>query len=128
MGAPPFHHWIRSAARRVTVLATVFALVAAPRVVIATHGPGAHEMAAAMGVDTTGDISVPGHAHDHTGHGHADGASVGHNPADHDHPLQALLHPAAAPVKLRPGAAPSAFAAVFRHMSPDGPRRPPRIV
>ncbi len=130
MGKTPFHHRMSHTARRMIVLATVFAFIVAPLVVILTHGPAAHaaaaSMAAEMAAEMAGEIAAHGHAHDEAGHDHPGGSLGGHNPADHDHQLHALLCQATGAAKPFPDKAPCAFGDVFRHLTPDGPRRPPR--
>ena len=134
MGKTPFHRRAWHPARRMIVLTTVFALVVAPLVVILTHGPAAHQFAASMAAEIAEGIAAHGHAHDH-GHGHDEdgddrpgGSPGGHNPADHDHQLHALVCQAARALKPFPAEAHCAFSEVFRHLTPEGPRRPPRPV
>ena len=124
MGKIPFHRETWQAARRLIVLMTVLALVVAPIVVILTHGPAAHAVAASMAED----IAAHGHAHDEAGHDSPDGSFEGHNPADHDHQLHALVCQTAGALKPRPDKAQCASSDVFRHLTLEEPRRPPRLV
>ena len=144
MGKTPFHRRAWHPARRMIVLTTVFALVVAPLVVILTHGPAAHQFAASMAAEIAEEIAeeiaAHGHAHGHDhsyAHDHAHdedgddrpgGSPGGHNPADHDHQLHALVCQAARALKPFPDEAQCAFNEVFRHLTPEGPRRPPRPV
>ena len=130
MGKTPFHHRAWRAARRMIVLATVVALIVAPLVVILTHGPAAHAAAASMAgeIAAHGHAHERGHAHDEAGHDHPGGSFGGHNPADHDHQLNALICQAASAPQPFPDRTPCAFSEAFQHLTPDGPRRPPRPV
>ena len=134
MGKSPFHGKMWHAARRMIALATVFALIVAPLVVILTHGPAAHAVAASMAAEMAEEIAAHGHAHEHghahdeAGHDHPGGSLGGHNPADHDHQLHALVCQATGAAKPFTDKAQCAFGDVFRHLTPDGPRRPPRPV
>ena len=108
-------------------LTIAFALIVAPLVVILTHGPAAH----ASVLPITAEISAHGHdhSHDHT-HDHAgqDGPIGGHNPADHDHQLQALICPPATTPAPLPDKSQWASSNVFRHLALEGPTHPPRSV
>ena len=68
------------------------------------------------------------HAHEDTGDDRQDAPSGAHNPADHDHQFQGLVNQTATPLHPLPDTAPSAFGGTFRHLTPEGPRRPPRMV
>ena len=134
MGRRPRQGRVWREARRMLALTTILALLIAPIVVILTHGPTAHAVAAEM---TTGAAA---HGHDH-GHGElvgelkgerggtlAAGLFSGHDATDHEHPLQALV---CQPVGTQPvlaSKAPREIAAPFRGRTLDGPRRPPRTV
>ena len=130
MGETPRHRRTWHAARNLIALTTAFALIVAPLIVILTHGPAAHAAAASI----TTEIAAHGHDHSH-GHTHNDagrdghdGPFGGHNPADHDHQLQALIcQPSNTPT---PAADKSrcAFNDVLRNLVPDGLMRPPRSV
>lgn len=132
----PVHRTILHAARGLIALTAAFALIVAPLIVIATHGPAAHMAAAAMTVQTGGDIGAHGHSHDHDHHhgdgvaeqGHEGGSFASHNPADHDHQLQALICRAENGPGQMPDRARCALSDAFRHMAPEGPMRPPRPV
>ena len=126
MGNRPFHHEIWRVARAMIALATVLALVIAPLVVILTHGPAAHYVVTSMSAEMAEDIDAHGHAHGDTGHDHEGGSFGGHNPADHDHQLHALACHAASASSPRPDKAHCTLRDVFRHLTPEGPRRPPR--
>ena len=123
MGKKPLHHRAWQAARRVVVLMTVFALIIAPLVVILTHGPAAHEV-----VGMAGEIAAHGHAHSEPGHDSPSGPLGGHNAADHDHQLQALICQSASAQHPFPDKVHGELAEAFRHLTPDGPERPPRSV
>ena len=110
------------------VLATVFALVGAPFLVILTHGPAAHAMAAEMAENIADEIAAHGHAHDEAGQDHQAGVFGGHNPADHDHQLHAVVCNAAGVANPLPHTAPCAVSDIFRTLTPEGPRRPPRSI
>ena len=127
MGKKPFHRRTWHVARGLIVLTTVLALLIAPLVVILTHGPAAHEFAVSM---PTMDVqsAAQGHAHSKAGHDHQGGPLGGHSPADHDHQLHALVCQAVNAPKALPDKTQCAFSDVFRHLTPDGPSRPPRAV
>ena len=128
MGKKPFRRRAWRAARRMIVLTTVLALIIAPLVVILTHGPAAHAAAASMAVDMAEEVAAHGHAHEEAGHDRPGGLFGGHNPADHDHQLQALICQAANAPKPLADKTQCAFRDVFRHLTLEGPRRPPRPV
>ena len=133
MGKRPFHSMARRAAHRMIVLTTVFALIVAPLVVILTHGPAAYAVAASMAADIAEadmaeEVAAQGHAHEDAGHDRPGGSFGGHNPADHDHQLQALICQTANAPKPLADKTHWAFSDVFRHLTVEGPRRPPRPV
>ena len=133
LAGAPSHIQAWQTVRRLVVLTTALAMIVAPLVVILTHGP------AALAVDpsVTTQMAAHGHVHHHGHHhgpahddasyGHAGGALGGHNPADHDHQLHALICQAASTASPHPDKAHGALSDVFRHLTPDGPRRPPRF-
>ena len=120
------HRRAWSVARGMIVLTTTLALVAALLVGILTHGPAAHAVAASMDVEMAEEIAAHGHAHDEASHDHQGGSFGDHNPADHDHQLHALVCQTANIPKPLPDKAQSALSNIFRHLTPEGPRRPPR--
>ena len=131
MGEKPRHRRIWQAARNLIALTTAFALMVAPLVIILTHGPAAQATAAAS---TTAEIAAHGHDHSH-GHTHDDagrdghdGPFGGHNPADHDHQLQALICPPANTLAPLPDKSKCVLSDVLRNLMPEGPLRPPRFV
>ena len=126
MGMTLFHRKVWDAARHMVVLTTVFALVVTPLIVILTHGPAAHQVAASTTADIAGGIAAHGHAHGEDDDGAHNWPFAGHNAADHDHQLQALVCQSAGAADARPDKARCAFDDAFRHLTPDGPRRPPR--
>lgn len=91
------------------------ALLLAPAVVAATHGPGATLEAAA----TLAQDLAHGHSHDM-------GESGSHDAADHEHPMQAVLTGGAllAVARRRPSSRPEPQ--LGRGRAREGPRRPPR--
>ena len=121
MGRTPVHRRSWRAARHLAVLATVFALIVAPLVVVLSHGPAGH-------ADVTEEIAAKGHAHDVAGHGHQGVPLGGHNPADHDHQLQALICQATNALRARPVKTHRASSDLYRILAPEAPRRPPRSV
>ena len=131
MGEEPRHRRTWHAVRSLIALTTAFALIVAPLVVILTHGPAAQATAAAS---ITAEIAAHGHDHSH-GHTHDDAGHDGHdrpfgghNPADHDHQLHALIcQPASTPTPI-PDKSRCAFSDVLRDLMPEGPMRPPRSV
>ena len=131
MGEKPRHSRTWHAARSLIALMTVFALMVAPLVVILTHGPAAQAAAAAS---MTAEIAAHGHDHSH-GHtyddagrdGHGDPLG-GHNPADHDHQLQALICPPVNTFAPLPDKSKCVLSDVLRNIKPEGPLRPPRFV
>ena len=132
MGEKPRHRGTWQAARGLVALTVALALLVAPLVVILTHGPVAQAAVALLTVELADEGA--GHHHDH-GHTHGDrehdrpgGPVGGHNTADHDHPLQALIcQPTTAPAP-RADKGPGAFGDIFRHLTFKGPMRPPRSV
>lgn len=131
MGETPCHRRTWHAARGMIALTIAFALIVAPFVVILTHGPAAHANVASVTVEIAEKITAhrhshdEGHSHDEAGH---DGSFAGHNPADHDHQLQALVCKAAnAPIPM-PDKNQCVLNDVFRHLTLEGPMRPPRSV
>ena len=128
------HRRIWPAARGMIVLATALALIVAPLVVIATHGPAAHADAASMTAQVADDIAAHGHSHDHghrhdeAGYGQKGGSFAGHNPADHDHQLQALVCRTAHTTAPMHDKAQCSASDVLRNLAPEGPMRPPRFV
>ena len=130
MGKKPFHRRTRYAARSLIALTTALALIVAPLVVILTHGPAAQATAAPI----TAEITAHGHDHDH-GHTHDDperdgqgGLFGGHSPADHDHQLTALICQPTNAHSPPPDKDHCALSDVFRHLTLEGPIRPPRSV
>lgn len=106
------------------VLTTVFALLIAPLIVALTHATAAIEAAAFLADGSPGH----GHPHSKAGDDRQDGPLGGHNPTDHEHHLQALVHQAVSAQQPLPGKAQRGLAKAFRHLAPDGPKRPPRNV
>ena len=133
MGETPRHRGTWHAARSMIALTTAFALIVAPLIVILTHGPAAQATAAAS---ITAEIAAHGHDHGH-GHTHTHddagrdghgGPFGGHDPADHDHPLHALIcQPTNAPKPL-PDKSQCVSSDVFGNLTLEGPMRPPRSV
>ena len=130
MGETPRHRRTWHAARNLIALTTAFALIVAPFIVILTHGPAAQ----AAALSTTTEVAA--HGHDHSrGHTHDDAERGvhgepfgGHDPADHEHPLHALIgQPASTPAPV-PDKSRCAFSDVLRNLMPEGLRRPPRPV
>ena len=132
MGETPRHRRTRHAPRRMIALTTAFALIVAPLLLILTHGPAAQAAAASAPVE------VAAHGHDHDqGHGHTHddaergghgGSFGGHDPADHDHPLHALIcQPTNTPQPL-PDRSRCGLSDILRNLTLEGPRRPPRSV
>ena len=109
-------------------LATTAALIIAPLVVILTHGPAAHAAAASMAAEAAAAIAAHGHTHGEAGDDHQGGSLAGHSPADHDHPLNALVCQATGAPKPLPDKAQCVFRDALRSLTPDGPRHPPRTV
>ncbi|WP_422367497.1 hypothetical protein [Pelagibius sp.] len=128
MGETSRHRRIWHAARNLIVLTTTFALIVAPLIVILAHGPGAHAAAAAISME----IAKHGHDHGHTDEDTErdvhDDPFDGHNPADHDHPLHALVYQPENPSKPPPEKSEYALSDVFRHLTLEGLMRPPRFV
>ena len=130
MSGKPRHSRTWHAARNLIALTTAFALIVAPLIVILTHGPAAH--AAALSITT----EVAAHAHDHShGHTHDDTERDvhgepfgGHNPADHDHSLLALICQPSSTSAPLPDKSRCAFNDVLRNLMPEGLIRPPRSV
>ncbi len=128
MGERCRHRGAWHAARGVIALTIACALIVAPLVVILTHGPAAHAAAASAIVDPGMHGHDHGPAHDDAAHDRHGGPFGGHNPADHDHQLHALIgQPGNAPKPLA-GESSCAFSDVFRNLTLDGPIRPPRRV
>lgn len=130
MGESPSHRRTWQAARNLIALTTAFALIVAPLIVILTHGPGPHvsSLSIATEVAAHGHDHSHDHTHDDTERGFHGEPFGGHNPADHDHPLHALIRqPASMPTPL-PDKSKCAFSDVLRNLTSEGPLRPPRSV
>lgn len=105
---------MRGIMARLMTMLTVLALMLAPTIILATHGPA--------GVVAVQEIAAHGHSHGDEG-----GLFQGHDATDHDHQNAALL------------AAGSASQDVHKHQTRDWtpsagtgraaklPRRPPRV-
>ena len=128
MGKTPCYRRILDVARRAIALALVLALIVAPLVVIVTHGPAAHAGAASTAADVAEESAAGGHVHDAAGHGRPGGLLGGHNPADHDHQLQALICQATDAHKALPDKTRCALSDLYRILALEAPRRPPRSV
>ncbi len=124
MGNRPFHQAFIQTACRFVVLIVMIVLVAAPLVVTLTHGAEIDEMSMSL----IKDVAQHDHVHKDSGDGHKHGPSGGHNPADHDHQLQALVNQATSEPKPRVFKAPGSLSDAIRNLMPEGPRRPPRLV
>ena len=130
MGESPSHRRTWQAARNLIALTTAFALIVAPLIVILTHGPGTHvsSLSIATEIAAHGHDHSHGHTHDDTERGFHGEPFGGHNPADHDHPLHALIcQPVSTPTPL-PDKSKCAFSDVLRNFMSEGPLRPPRSV
>ena len=130
MGETPRHRGTWHAARGMIALTAAFALIVAPLIVILTHGPAAHAAAASIPAEITahGHDHGHGHTHDDAGRDGHGGPFGGHNPADHDHPLHALIcQPTNAPKPL-PDKSQCMSSDVFGNLTLEGPMRPPRSV
>ena len=130
MGETPRNCRTWQAARNLITLTTAFALIVAPLIVILTHGPAAH--ASALSITT--EVAAHGHSDNHS-HSHDDierrvhsDPFGGHNPADHDHPLHALICQPSSTPTLLPDKSRCAFSDTLRNLMPEGPMRPPRSV
>lgn len=124
MGKQPSHHAICRAARRMVLLTLMIVLTVAPIVVSLTHGPEID----AVSVTVTDDGASHGHVHADSGDSHNHPPASGHNPADHDHQLQALINQVTSESKPPLFKASGTLSDAFRTLKPDGPRRPPRLV
>ncbi|MEO1249535.1 MAG: hypothetical protein AAFW76_06805 [Pseudomonadota bacterium] len=124
MGKQPSHHAICLAARRMVLLTLMIILMAAPLVVSLTHGPEID----AVSNTVAHDGASHGHVHADSGKSHNHPPASGHNPADHDHQLQALVNQATSEPKPPLFNASGTLSDAFRNLMPDGPRRPPRLV
>ena len=130
MSEKPRHRRTWHAARNLIALMTPFALIVAPLIVILTHGPAAYAAAASITTE------VAAHDHDHShGHTHDDTERGvygepfgGHNPADHDHSLLALICQPSGMSAPLPDKSGCAFSDVLRNLMPEGLMRPPRSV
>ena len=130
MGEIPHDRRAWYAARDLFALMTALALIVAPLIVTLTHGPAAH----ASALSTTTEIAAHGHHHSHS-HIHDDaerdvhGDLVGgHDPADHDHPLYALVHQSANTPAPLLDKSKCVLSDVLRNITPEGQLRPPRFV
>jgi len=113
------------AARKAAVLAVIFAVLAAPVVLMLTHDFTPQDISET--VEPVEDAEADGHDHDAPEGEHRSGSHGSHGPADHDHQFHALIGPPAGAVKPLSNAAGSAIRDRFRHLTPEGPRRPPRL-
>ena len=124
----PFRHGAWRAAPGLIVLATIFALLAAPVALALTHGPAPQEFAAAATMAPLQEAAAHAHAHGPSENDHQRGSHGGHGPTDHDHQFHALISHAAGAQKPHSDPARSAVRDLYRHLTPEGPRRPPRRV
>lgn len=113
MGTGAVRAALRTPGCQMLLLAIACAMLFAPVVVAVTHGPVTAEQI---------------HVHHSTGHDHHSEPTGSHDPADHDHQLQALISPTAGWVHVLPNTEQSTVGDTFRHLMPEGPRRPPRLV
>lgn len=116
------HHRSWGIGRRIAALATVFALIMAPIIVILTHGPAAH----ATAVDGTDEGAAHGHGHDHGDTGA--GPLNGHDASDHEHQLHALVGKPLGFLQPMADAKRCAASLPVRGLTRDGPERPPRFI
>ena len=124
------HRRVFRITRRVVALATVIALMIAPFIVILTHGPAAHARAASIAADSAAHEHMHDHGHVHADstHGVRDGLFDGHNPSDHDHQLHAVICRLPQISLPLPQKTRCVLSEVFRHLTLEGPTRPPRFV
>ena len=132
MGETPRNCRTWQAARSLITLTTAFALIVAPLIVILTHGPAAHTSALSITTDVAAHDHSDNHNHNHNHddieRGVHNSPFGGHSPADHDHPLHALIcQPSSTPTPL-PDKSRCAFSDALRNLMPEGPMRPPRSV
>lgn len=130
MGSGPLGYKLWNTGRHILVLATAFALITTPLALILTHGPAAHWAAASMTGDMADEFAGHGHVHDQAENDRQDegGPHGSHNPADHEHQTSALVGQAASALKPYPDKAWCPYGETLRHLTLEGPRRPPRSV
>lgn len=130
MSEMPHHRRTWCAARIMIALTAFVALLVAPLVIILTHGPTTPATAALMTTEIADKVAAHDHAHIHddTGHSHQGGLFGNHNPADHDHQFHALICQTASRHERFPDKDHYALSDAFRHLTLDGPMRPPRSV
>lgn len=112
--------WIICAIRRASAFAVVCAMIVAPVIIAATHGPG-------LPVDgaLSAEHLMHGHSHDEHEPGQSD---VAHDATDHEHQTQVVLAQSSDSVfefsSLRLGMSEVAAGSLL----PSGPRRPPKAM
>ncbi len=116
---------LRHAACKAAVLAIIFAMLAAPVALMLTHDFTSLDISET--VDPVEDGEADGHDHDAPESEQHGGSHGSHGPADHDHQFHALIGPPAGAVTPHADAARSTVRDRFRHLTPEGPRRPPRL-
>lgn len=104
--------------RRASAFAVVFALIIAPVIIAATHGPGLP----ADGV-TNAEYLTHGHAHDEAEPGQS---GAYHDATDHEHQTQMVLPQGSDSVFHFGGLRLGMSDAAARSLPPSGLRRPPK--
>lgn len=112
--------WIKGAMRRAAALAVLCALILAPVIIAATHGPGLPSDSAQIT-----DILLHGHSHDDPEPGQFGGS---HDATDHEHPTQVVL-PQSSDSLFELSGLRLGISDVFAvGLPPSGLRRPPKAM
>ena len=112
--------WIRGALRRAAALAVICALLLAPVIIAATHGPG---------LPTDGALAAEhllhGHSHDEPEPGQS---GVAHDATDHEHQTQVVLTQNSDSVFLLSGLRLGMSDVSAGSLKSSGPKRPPKAM
>lgn len=110
--------WIKSALRRAAALAVICALILAPVIIAATHGPGLPADGA-----LAAEHMLHGHSHDEPEPGRS---GVAHDATDHEHQTQVVLTQGSGSVFQFSGLRLGMSDVSAGSLSSSGPRRPPK--
>lgn len=112
--------WIKSALRRAAALAVLCALILAPVIIAATHGPGL------PGDGTlTAEHLLHGHSHDEPEPGQS---GVAHDATDHEHQTQVVLTQNSDSIFEFSGLRLGMSDVSAGSLPWSGPRRPPKVM
>ncbi len=112
--------WIKSALRRAAALAVLCALILAPVIIAATHGPGLP----GDGTLTTEHL-LHGHSHDEPEPGQS---GLAHDATDHEHQTQMVLTQSSESIFQFSGLLLGMSDVLAGSLPWSGPRRPPKAM